>query len=210
MISRILMCAVWLSAPVAAFAQTTTYTYNPVGQTFTDVAGTYVTSMSVTGFFQTANRLPAGLGGADISGDIVGYSFSDGVQTLNDGNSYIVQAVVSTDGSGRLMTWGLTFYRDNGGVVGGMDIAYSLGPPEFLQIDGFTDAPCGIGTPDDCQGVFDFGPNYGLDFELQPQDIPGRWSITGQLAPAIPTLSTWAMAGMVLLLAVVGLNHLRR
>jgi hypothetical protein len=92
----------------------------------------------------------------------------------------------------------------------GRGVAFSSGSPVFLQIDGFTDAPCGIGTPDDCQGVFDFGPNYGLDFEAQPQNIPGRWSIIGQPAPAVPTLSFWAMTSMILLLAAVVLIRLWR
>lgn len=194
--------------PASAFAQTTTYTFDPGSLTYATASGTYTTSMTVSGWFQTASPLAANLTGADVSAALTAYSFSDGVQTLSESNSYVRNVVLSTDGSGAPTDWALTFYRNNGGNVAGCDVAYI--PGNSLQIDGFTDAVCASGTPDNCDLIFDFGPNNGMLLEAPPVSSPGAWTVAAQAPTAIPTLSTRGAVIMVILLAGAALLALRR
>jgi len=205
-LTRILCFAIVV--PVSAFAQTTTYTFDPGSLTYDTAMGTYNTSMTVSGWFQTASPLAADLTFADLSGELTAYSFFDGVQTLSESNSYVRNVLISTDGSGAPTEWSLTFFRNNGGNVAGCDVTYIAG--SNIQFDGFTDGVCAVGTPDDCDTVADFGPNNGTFLEAPPVSSPGAWTVATQAPPAIPTLSTRGVAITMILLAGAAMFTLRR
>ena len=94
-----------LAAPAQA-----AFTYYYFGNLFTDITnsnpppGTYDTSMSVTGSFTVNDKIMSPTL-QDISALVLGYSFNDGRQTLNDGNSTIDAFDMSTDASGSPVLW---------------------------------------------------------------------------------------------------------
>jgi hypothetical protein len=95
------------------------YTYT--GQDFTFANAPYTTSDSVTGELTFSSPL-----GADLSLQQelpVSYSFSDGVETLNQMNSSLSPAALETDASGNIVQYAY-------GVVGddGVDITIFGGP----------------------------------------------------------------------------------
>ena len=67
---------------------------------FTPPAGSYDTSMSVSGSFTLAALLPSLFPVTDIRADVLSYSFSDGRQTLDDGNSTVSNFIMSTASDG--------------------------------------------------------------------------------------------------------------
>jgi hypothetical protein len=69
---------------------TTTYTYTYTGpnfNAFSSPAGAHGPTNRVTGSFTLATPLGPNLALTDVTAQILSYSFSDGVQTLNSGNS---------------------------------------------------------------------------------------------------------------------------
>jgi hypothetical protein len=91
----------------------TLYTYTYTGQDFTTVAGPYTTSESVTGELTFRAPLAANL---QIQQEIpVSYSFSDGNQTLTQGNSSLVFDILSTDANGNISRYGYLAANNGGG-----------------------------------------------------------------------------------------------
>lgn len=83
---------------LGASAEAAVYTFR--GPLYESATGPYTTSMRVTGYFETAGPLPASIPLTDISGQIVAYSFNDGVVTLDQTNSQICRFSVATNASG--------------------------------------------------------------------------------------------------------------
>ena len=121
--SRLLgaVCAslVYLGLSIGA-AQATTYQY--VGASFTTIgdddppAGTYTTSMAITGNFTVNSPLGQNMPFSDISGIVTGYSFSDGRQTLTDANSRIAAFWIGTEFSttgNEIWTWQVNVINDS-------------------------------------------------------------------------------------------------
>jgi hypothetical protein len=77
--------------------------YNYTGQDFTSAALPYTTSDSVMGELTFGSPLAANLAyGQTIP---LSYSFSDGVETLNIGNSSLAEADLSTDANGNISNY---------------------------------------------------------------------------------------------------------
>ncbi len=83
-------------------AQATTYIYT--GKNFTSAASPYTSSDSVTGTITTASPLPTGQSFLQIN-NLLNWSFSDGVQTLDVTNSAATVAQVATDAQGNIISW---------------------------------------------------------------------------------------------------------
>lgn len=200
-----------------AAAQTATYTYNPGGLTFDDVNGAYDTSMTVTGWFRTSTVLPPTSSRVDISSLVEAYSFSDGIQTLTQDNSYIAFFSVQSGPGGVPAEWSIAIYRDAGVVIDGIDLAYTdesdIPAGSVVQLDGFQGAACGAGTPDDCRStVPTTAPDYGsyLRFDpLLPLPRPGAWSVAAATVPDVPATSTVTLMILALIIAVAGAMVLR-
>ena len=99
------------AAPAAAI-------YQYAGDNYTDIfndappAGTYTTSMSVTGSFTLAS--PLAMGETDISGLVTSYVFNDGRSTLTEGNSQLAEgSTFFVDGVGDITTWSLKIWEIN-------------------------------------------------------------------------------------------------
>jgi len=102
--------AVALLALSSSASATTIYNY--AGLNFTIItpdqnppAGTYTTSMSVSGNFEIAVPLGANFASSDISASVLSYSFTDGRSVLTDLNSSISLFTVATDASGTITSW---------------------------------------------------------------------------------------------------------
>jgi hypothetical protein len=88
-----------------------TYTYT--SSNFAFFASPYGATFRISGSFMLAAPLAANLPQSDISAQVLGYSFSDGVQTRTQANSQICAPNpygfrVSTDASGNIATWAIT------------------------------------------------------------------------------------------------------
>ena len=92
----------------------TTYLYH--GNHFTSFSSPYTGSDSITGFFTTYS-LPGNLTGANVTSNILNFSFTDGVNTLTPGNTGFPipigatggpRFVISTDLQGKIRSWDVT------------------------------------------------------------------------------------------------------
>jgi len=95
----IFMMAAFFASPTMASTIIMTYTYT--GNDFMAVAGPYTTADYISGFFTYAT-LPGDFNGAI---NPISYSFSDGVETLDNENSFIVLFDVVTSSTGAITGW---------------------------------------------------------------------------------------------------------
>lgn len=145
----------------AAMADTT-YTYT--GKDFTSAGSPFSTSDFVSGSFTISAPLADDLSLDDIAGDLVSYSFSDGVDTLTQTNSSTAVFDVSTDTNGLITQWHITLLN---APLDTKEI-YTISIPTFTKDDG---SAIGIGqgsntndpgswatTPEPCSlGLFGTG-----------------------------------------------------
>jgi hypothetical protein len=92
--------------------------YSYVGDLFTSVidlpfpAGSYDTSMRVSGSFELTSALPANLAFTDIGASILNFSFSDGRSTIASGDADLSNFFnVQTDAAGQIVAWSLILQR---------------------------------------------------------------------------------------------------
>ncbi len=114
MVRGVFIIAIGLS--LSGVATGTTYTY--VGQNYTTAHSPYTTAMSLTGTFVTATPLPASMIPAtDIGpaglGLVTAWSFSDGVNTFTQANSYPIGPSpggfnVATDALGNITVFAIS------------------------------------------------------------------------------------------------------
>jgi hypothetical protein len=76
-------------------------------------AGDYDATMRVTGFFSLADPLAPNLINQNIVPDLLGFSFSDGRQTLTSADATPTLFSVSTDPAGTITGWGITVEKGN-------------------------------------------------------------------------------------------------
>ena len=170
-----------LLAP-AAFAQST-YTYS--GNNFDTVLGAYTTSMNNTGSFTVAVQLTPNMpAGTDISAQVLSYSFNDGVQTLTESNSYIVQFSVGTNSFCEISEYRITIWQGDS-LVSGIDVVYSTGPPDNSADYGFQGVPCATIAGGRCVAS-DLAISTGTDYGQlnSTPGTPGSWS--GPSCPLTP------------------------
>lgn len=136
MIAKILVVLALLGMASEANANAI-YTY--VGNPFADIvdvpfpAGSFDTSMRVTGQFELANALSADMPMTDLTGQILSFSFSNGRATLSNVDPFTSLAVfsVSTDALGAINGWAISVQRLQA-VNGGLDLtAQTFNDPTF-------------------------------------------------------------------------------
>lgn len=143
-----------LAVSSAAFGAQAATRYEYTGNPFTFAAPPYTTSDRVTGQFTTFSALPPNRAFGDVAAaNVAAFSFSDGVQTIDDGNATFYFVRVSTDGNGDIVQWDirvqivagtsqiLTGHTGPSGdqVVGGGGIAQNIDQPgtwtsELLEV----------------------------------------------------------------------------
>ena len=178
-----------------------TYTYE--GPTFMadSIFGSYTTSNRVTLSFELANAVPAGSAMADRSADVLSWTFSDGNQVLNEGNSYLPYFQFSTNLQGQPDEWLVSAYSNlntRGTFISVVEASFDrnnlqqdFGSQNFL-CDSFG-GPGGL-----CDGGADTSTNSGSYFVFAPPSSNGNWS--GGQPQIIPSLNQWAMILMGLIL----------
>ncbi len=139
---------------------------------FTEVFGSYSTNDNISGVVVTTSNVTPNVGLVDVTADLVSYSFSDGVQTLDQNNSTILFFSLAVDGSNQITQTAITVWKTPvttmiGGLVEGMDIYTST---TFAQVIGFKDADCSMnnGPGGSCSEAISASTNSGLYFFFDP------------------------------------------
>lgn len=171
------------------------------GPNFDEIGGSYSASQRVQGQLTTSGPLPGGVA-VDIAGQIVAYSFTDGVQTLTQDNSQVVVALVATD-TGAVIGISLTIWSEErisakgegGRNISGIDIRQG-GEETFSA--GYQGAPCQ--SIQACGGFsIDNSINYGIANavgSLQGSAIAVRVPVNNPVALAILILTIAVGAGL--------------
>ena len=164
---RGLFFAALLLASTLSASQTYTYT----GQNFSSVTPPYTTSERVSGSFTVAVALPHFMPMTDIAGSLVSYSFSDGVQTRSNANSFTCDFRVATDGAGQISAWSVYLTQAPHPAVGDPEQTLTMASVSFDVVGS------GAAVASACDGISQpiFAATTG----------PGSWSAA--LPPGAPT-----------------------
>ena len=178
-----------------------TYTGNPFNafQDSEPPTGTYDTTMSVNGSFEVAAPLVSLPSLTDIRAQILSYSFSDGRNTLDDGNSRLAAAFFTTDAAGTPLQWDFAVVTDIRPPVAIGDQFPSIRTTNTTII-------FDIGQIFECTAVSPtaFCEDFNLDrgsTVLNP--VAGSWVVSGR---PIPEPSTTLLFGA----GLAGLGLMRR
>ncbi|HBL30558.1 MAG TPA: hypothetical protein DD490_27295 [Acidobacteria bacterium] len=178
--------AALLAVSTPAVAQ---ITYSYQGNPFTTALAPYTTSMRVSGSFQVASTLaPSSV--VDLSGSLLHFSFSDGIETRNETNSLICQFAVTTDAGGAITGYDI-WLRESGGA----DPQHSLEARTANDLAGSL-------TPNNACGGGALNPFASVTGQ------PGVWTGGANVA-AVPTVSGVGLAVLTLLLVGCALWRLR-
>lgn len=191
-------------------------TYDFVSVNYEDIFDTrsgYTTAMNVSGSITTSSPLPPNNGNLDISGLITGFSFNDGLQTIDDSNGFIL----STFGPVSVVT-------DPLGNIDRVIASWIIYPaPEF------TSAPVSISNgilisnnsasaisnfecmgPSTATAICGTGSQATTAQARTPQSSTStNWSIRAipSSPTAVPSLNQWGIILLVLLLGFVTLRQ---
>ena len=183
-----------------------TYTYT--GPNFTEVAGAYTTSMSVTISFTTSVPIPPDQTGYEIGPLLTSWSMSDGVNTLQKGPDFYISTSLDTDSDGHIVggwvvgTYTLSVPPTTGDIV---DDIYILSSNPTLN-RGNDGSVC---TADDGQQCTSYDrASYGL------VEAYGEWTGGGVLpveppvsVTSVPTLTNWALIILSMLIVLVAIAN---
>jgi len=155
--------------------------YLYTGNNFADVQGSYTVADRVTGSFTVPTPMPAGSSyPTDISTQVASFAFSDGHQTLHDGNAILQVFLVGTDGGGNITSWAIEIWRapiptSLGALMDGIHTA-AIGL--LVQDVGYQDGLClnvdsqtGL-----CDGVNLPTPEFGELFSSIGPELAGTWT----------------------------------
>jgi len=210
------LTALLLTAAPAAFSATYTYT----GNAFTVATNSYTTSDFVFGEFTTAAPLAPNLSAQDISGQVLTWTFSDGVTTLSQADGILADLnmvpgiSVTTDGAGDIIEWSI-LARDlplATAVSETNTLISTLNMPMAGVVDrGADDAVCNaVDLVPNCTSYGAGTPGLGLNL-----GSPGSWVTTLPPPPPavpeeIPGLTGFGLALTGAGLALLGMRRLRR
>ncbi len=141
-------------------------------ENFDSVFGEYSTSDNISGVVVTTSNITPNAGLVDVTPILVSYSFSDGVQVLDQTNSTILFFNLAVNGSNQITASGITIWKApittvNGGLVEGMDIYFDAISD---TIQGFKDATCSEnnGPGGACSSATGTSTNSGSYFFYDP------------------------------------------
>ncbi len=174
--------------------------YNYTGLNFNDVSGAYTTSMRVTGSFSTSTPIPPNSVNFDATGIVTSWSFSDGLQTIDNTNGVIGSNsfIFTTDGAGNITAADI--------FVVSSPLATEVGQTEDI-IGTFTLGNDHAAIDAVCAAVSDGICNiFGKPEDLAFADNTGVWARLAATVD-IPTLSTWGIAALILLLGTFAFSR---
>jgi len=191
----------------------TTYLYSSpfyalVNNNSTCTVGTcasYTTAMRITGSFTTAGPLAANLALANIASLVTSYSFNDGVNTIanTDPDARIVAFQVTTDGSAGITAEDIRLQQWETGssphAVGDRFDTILLETTVASVVNNFS---CVVIGNAPSSGVADTCSVPANDENTSAAGVfgAGTWTVSEGVA-VVPTLSTWAMVLLAMLLA---------
>jgi hypothetical protein len=229
----VLFVANLLLAGVAwpALAQATTYTYGgaPTYSSITNFTpsctvgpcANYTSAMAPSGSFTTATPLAANLSNVDIAALVTSFSFNDGINTYTSPNGRIITFHVYTDASGvptasttiEIQEW-TTGSSPHASGDRFSDFSMDFDVTATNNI-GCTGVGTSGGTADACisSGGTDSNSSTASNTDA------GTWAIAGGPPPPpkasttvtpVPTLSSWGVCALAMLVVMVGWLRLRR
>ena len=203
---RIALSFAVLALSIGNYAYATTYTYT--GNNFDTVTGVYSTSHSVSRSFTVASALPADMDG-DISQQVLSYSFTDGVNTLNESNSVLCTGLaygilVGTDSNGNLDEWSVSICTPVSTVPSPVHMIMSLNAGALVADVGGVSTCIGV----DGDACDEFSDEVSTDAG-QIQGQAGTWTRSGWATP-VPTLTQWSLVLLALGLGMLGIARIRR
>jgi hypothetical protein len=190
-----------------------TYTYQ--GNTFNGFSvppGSYNIADRVTGSFTVASALASNLPEGDISAQVLSYSFSDGVKTLNNNNSVICAINnygfrVGTNASGNITIWGITLCTPVSQPNNPVDFILTVsGVNELTEDFGVSAGRCSELTGSVCTSV-DIsiaGATNGVVL-----DNKGTWTTQGEIT-SVPSMTEWGMIFFMLFAGAGSVYYLKR
>jgi len=157
--------------------------------------------MKVTGSITTSVPIPPDVSNYDISGILSAWTFFDGVRTISHTNGAFLPSappLASTDASGNItFAYLLTFMTPMATSIGETDdTIWVFGSQLVTQ-----SAACLT------LGVDGFCSSWTYPADYASSDVAGTW--TTEPARPIPTMSSWSVLLLILLLGTVGYVRLR-
>jgi hypothetical protein len=150
--------------------------YDTISDT-TPPAGTYTTSMRVTGRLSLASPLLPDQPLQDISGSLLGFSFSDGRSTLDDTNSSLIQIDIRTDAQGDISDWIVKAFTDSAPFAAAGDRN-----AEIITARSYVD----LGSIGECTAASaGMCTTAGLDSASATLAGPGTWTLVPEPSSAL-------------------------
>jgi hypothetical protein len=145
-------------------------------------AGTYTTSMNVTGSFTLQDPLLQNLSNANITADILSFSFFDGRNTITKADATAFTFFVNTDALANISAWGIFVRRDDPG--------FSIPTVGSQRRDILSNAFSDTAEMTECVELVSFGCLGHLDrgsselAGIPRVPNPGSWSVSETPLPA--------------------------
>ncbi len=180
--------------------------YNYTGPNFTNVSGAYTTSMRVTGSFSTSSPIPPNSDDFDATGIVTSWSFFDGLQSINSTNGVIYpnSFLFTTDGTGNITEAEI--------AVVDSPLATQVGQTN----DVITISTSGLNASDSagidlvCTAVTNgICSDAAQSQDYATVDATGAAWTQVTVTVDIPTLSTWGIAALILLLGTLAFARRR-
>ena len=181
---------------VSSYAHAEVYTYS--GANYSVALGAYTTAMRVTGSITTSDPIPPNSVDLDISGILTSWSFSDGLQTIDNVNGTTnlnYPPLVSTDASGDITVTNIR--------VLATPLATAIGDTDDFIVTRFNnlvarDAVCNIVNGGVCS---DWSP--AVDLALNR--VAGDWETVAAPIPAkpVPSMSEWSLITLSVLFSLI-------
>ncbi len=157
--------------------------------TFTDStpvpAGTYDMTMQVTGSFTVMAPLLSLPSMTDISASVLSYSFSDGRQTLDNGNSTFGIFRMSSDAAGSPTAWQLD-------VISAFPVPSMVGDVSrrIITANEPPSTPFDLGNIIECTSIFVATGtcSSALGDDAIRRATPGTWTVTPAVVPLPPAV----------------------
>jgi hypothetical protein len=170
--------------------------YSYTGNNYTVVDAPYTTSMSLSGWFEMDSPIPPNIAvPANLLASITNYSFSDGVNTLTNGNSGIFAAYFATDGLGNFTYWEINL---SGPVPGAVN-----NPADIITTNSGVDR---VDADANCVQLFNGICSGVSQLNGAESTVPGAW--TRDIL--VPAMSGWGLIVLMMLIGAGSIYHLRR